>query len=133
MRLYHSNNQIVDVVSDRNLIAYEAPSQTYIEVQEVTENKALCATLLLHWQETINDQPRFFISNGVLTELPNTAVVIFSDPDRSQLKTEYQNTIDTLVNIENAVNPTNAQVIAGVKFLAKTLRLLLKLLARQYS
>jgi hypothetical protein len=52
--------------------------------------------------------------------------------DVQQIRDEYTATINQLQNIENATNPTNAQVIAAVKFLAKTLRLLLKLLARQY-
>lgn len=60
-------------------------------------------------------------------------IYLNSKTDRQQLKAEYQNTIDTLIQIENATSPTNAQVIAGVKFIAKTLRLLLKLLARQYQ
>ncbi len=50
-----------------------------------------------------------------------------------QLKAEYINTIQTLQQIESAINPTNAQVIAAVKFMARTIRLLLKLLARQYT
>ena len=50
--------------------------------------------------------------------------------DRQQLKAEYQATIDQLQNIENAQSPTNAQVVAAVKYLAKTIRLMLKLLAR---
>lgn len=50
--------------------------------------------------------------------------------NREQFKAEYQATIDQLTTIENTTNPTNAQVIAAVKYLAKTLRLLLKLLAR---
>lgn len=37
---------------------------------------------------------------------------------------------NTHSQIENATSPTNAQIIAAVKFLAKTLRLILKLLAR---
>jgi hypothetical protein len=53
-----------------------------------------------------------------------------SEIDKASLKAEYQATITQLQNIEAATNPTNAQVIAAVKFLAKTLRLLLKLLAR---
>lgn len=51
---------------------------------------------------------------------------------KTQLKTEYQSTIDTLLQIENEATPTNAQVIAAVKFLAKTDRLLLRLMAKQY-
>ena len=50
--------------------------------------------------------------------------------DRAQIKAELQATITQLKAIEDAVSPTNAQVIAAVKFLARTLRLMLKLLAR---
>lgn len=50
--------------------------------------------------------------------------------DRDKLRVEYLSTLNTLSQIENATSPTNAQVIAAVKFLAKTLRLLLRLLAR---
>lgn len=50
--------------------------------------------------------------------------------DKKQLRDEFQTTITQLQNIEAATSPTNAQVIAAVKFLARTLRLLLKLLAR---
>lgn len=50
--------------------------------------------------------------------------------DKAQLKSEFQSIIDTLVQIENATSPTNAQVVAAVKFLARALRLLLRLLAR---
>ena len=53
--------------------------------------------------------------------------------NRAQLKAEYQSTIDQLQSIENAVSPTNAQVIAAVKFLAKTIRLILKLFVRLYQ
>lgn len=49
-----------------------------------------------------------------------------------QVKSEYSNTITTLLTIENTVSPTNAQVIAAVKFLAKTVRLILRFLARHY-
>ena len=53
-----------------------------------------------------------------------------SESSRDALKAEYQATISTLLQIENATSPTNAQVVVAVKFLAKTLRLLLKFLAR---
>lgn len=52
---------------------------------------------------------------------------------REQIKAEYQATINTLQQIEDTQAPTNAQVIAAVKFIAKTLRLLLRLLARRYT
>ena len=53
--------------------------------------------------------------------------------NRLQLKNEYLATIASLQQIEDAVAPTNAQVIAGVKFIAKTLKLLLRLIAKSYQ
>ena len=53
--------------------------------------------------------------------------------DQQQLKNEYLSTIATLQQIEDTVSPTNAQVISAVKFIAKTLRLLLKLIVRLYK
>jgi hypothetical protein len=49
---------------------------------------------------------------------------------KQQIKAEYVATLATLADIENAISPTNAQVIAAVKFMAKTLRLILKLQAK---
>ena len=48
--------------------------------------------------------------------------------DLKQYKDTYLSTINTLEQIENATSPTNAQVIAAIKQLAKTQKLLLKLL-----
>lgn len=50
--------------------------------------------------------------------------------NRAELRRNAITTITQLQSIEDAVNPTNAQVIAAIKFLAKTLRLLLRLLVR---
>jgi hypothetical protein len=49
---------------------------------------------------------------------------------RQQLRTEYLNTITQLQAIENVTSPTNTQIITAIKFLARTIRLLLKLIAR---
>lgn len=53
-----------------------------------------------------------------------------NETDKATLKAEFSATVLQLQNIETATTPTNAQIIAAVKFLAKTLRLILKLLAR---
>lgn len=53
--------------------------------------------------------------------------------DRDQLKNEYQSTVNTLLDIENRANPTNAQVITAIRFLAKTVRIMLKLFVRIYK
>lgn len=62
----------------------------------------------------------------------NTYLTI-ADPERAeyqQLKDAYADTIAQLKAIEDAVSPTNAQVIAAVKYLAKVLRLTLRFLVR---
>lgn len=70
---------------------------------------------------------------SVDSTLPDAQIetVLFTGPTAEEL-TLYQNTIDQLQQIENATNPTNAQVIAAVKFLAKTLRILIRLFVKFY-
>jgi len=50
--------------------------------------------------------------------------------DKQQVKAEYTATINTLQQIESTAAPTNAQVITAIRFLAKTIRLMLRILAR---
>lgn len=48
------------------------------------------------------------------------------------LKGEYQTDITTLQNIQNTTNPTNSQVIAAMKYEAKTLERILKFLKASF-
>lgn len=50
--------------------------------------------------------------------------------DRESLKIQYQAAIDRLQQIENAVSPTNAQIIQAIRDIAKYERLIIKVLAR---
>jgi hypothetical protein len=68
----------------------------------------------------------YFIPDKWQEELSHRAI-------RKQLKDEYQATLATLQQITDTASPTNAQVVAAVKFLAKTFILLLKLISRSYS
>lgn len=54
-------------------------------------------------------------------------------PDTATVKAEYVSTMNTLDTIIGYQSPTNAQVIAAVKFLAQTLRLILRILARVWK
>lgn len=54
-----------------------------------------------------------------------------ADPDRAAWSGEYQTALDQLDTIANYAAPTNAQVIAAVKYMAKVLRILLKIIARK--
>jgi hypothetical protein len=65
-----------------------------------------------------------------LTQTEWLTYLRISDPDKGKLKKEYLATLTQLQNIEDAASPNNAQVITAVKFMAKTLGLILKLLAR---
>lgn len=49
------------------------------------------------------------------------------------LREEYQNAVTTLQSIQDASTLTNAQVLAAVKFLAKVLLLVLKILRQLLS
>jgi hypothetical protein len=80
-----------------------------------------------------NPDDVIFPDPPTFTNAPPSPETLAFRADRQQLKDEYLATIAQLQNIENAVNPTNAQVIAAVKFLAKTLRLMLKLLAKLFT
>jgi hypothetical protein len=64
--------------------------------------------------------------------LDAAGVTITAAPHKNNLQAEYANAIDTLTQIRDAASPTNAQVIAAVKYEAKVLLLLLKLIARIY-
>jgi hypothetical protein len=64
--------------------------------------------------------------------LNNSDVTITATPHKNNLRAEYANAIDTLTQIRDATSPTNAQVIAAVKYEAKVLLLLLKFIARIY-
>jgi hypothetical protein len=79
---------------------------------------------------TLEDMQR-----SMLQPMPQEIIAAITE-DKSaatEIKGTYLATITTLEQIEAAASPTNAQVIAAVKFMAKTLRLLLKLLARQFK
>lgn len=64
------------------------------------------------------------------TILNNINLNTLTDLDKANIIAEYQIAITRLDQIQNAVNPTNAQVIAAVKDLAKYQLLLLKFLKR---
>ena len=66
------------------------------------------------------------LTDGQITDL-------LANPLTPAETNEYQNTIDQLQLIENTANPTNAQVIAAVKYLAKTIRILIKLFVKYYQ
>ena len=84
------------------------------------------------WSTPPTDEQMQLCRDIVLQYVDPTAQadIVAGRTDKAQIKAEYLATLATLSNIETAASPTNAQVIAAVKFLAKTLRLLLKLLAR---
>jgi len=84
------------------------------------------------WSTPPTDEQMQLCRDIVLQYVDPTARadIVAGRTDRAQIKAELQATITQLKAIENAVSPTNAQVIAAMKFIAKTLRLILKLLAR---
>jgi hypothetical protein len=80
------------------------------------------------WGGDLQEKIRILALIGI--DYTPTAEELDEEARTQQLKDEYQSTISTLQQIEGLTNPTNAQVVQAVKFLAKTQRLTLKLLAR---
>lgn len=100
-------------------------------LSDAEKNQMLAYRDALRNLDTATD-PNLFIypTPPNITTTLQTPEIVQARGNRQQIKTEYLATLTTLEQIESTVNPTNAQVIAAVKFLAKTLKLLLKLIAR---
>lgn len=123
---YDFTGKIVSVQFDESRSGLTTNPFLSLTVDETPENKDTIFSIL---QSTLDGTEEFTISNGNLIR-NGQAIPTNNDIDLDQYRTQYLSTLDTLSQIENATTPTNAQVVAAVKFLAKTLRLLLKLLAR---
>lgn len=126
---YDENGKITNLVYDEHR-AYANPDGARIEVDETAQNMPVLLDLFNFIMGP--DENPYTVQGGALHK-DGLPVTLNADSDRAQVRDEYQNAITTLMQIENAASPTNAQVVAAVKFLAKTLRLLLKFLARYFG
>lgn len=100
-----------------------------IEVDEEQVNKAEVIKFIRSFRA---EDGKYMIVNGEM-QRDGINVVWSVNADKAQLRSEYQQTIQTLTDIEIAASPTNAQVVAAIRFLSKTIKLILKLLYRLYS
>lgn len=74
-----------------------------------------------------------------LTDEQNTLFLSLTNPAKAEyskstkdLRDEYQTALIKLQQIINTQNPSNAQVIAAVKYQAKVLLFLIKIIARHF-
>ena len=77
-----------------------------------------------------NPDDTVFPDAPVFTPSPTDTDTLAFRLSREQMRAEYIATLATLQQIEDATSPTNAQVIAAIKFLARTMIIVLKILAR---
>lgn len=102
--------------------------QAIDENAEVTLQKGIVGTFFL--VESTIDRPTL----ESLLSTPQTAeeaqYLVDRATDWQALKDQYQAAVDRLLQIENAVNPTNAQVVQAVKDIAHYERILAKVLAK---
>lgn len=70
------------------------------------------------------------IDSDVLTD--EQIIPILVEPPTQAEREEYQKTLDNLQTIANLTNPTNAQVVQAINYLARTLRLIIKHFIRYY-
>lgn len=86
---------------------------------------------VLTWNGSMDEKVRILGLLGIsYSPTPEELLEVEAE---NRLREDYIATINQLETIENAVNPTNAQVVAAVKFLAKTIRFILRFLAKQYQ
>lgn len=133
MRIIYSNNSIVKILWDSDKLIPIKQGLQVVEIDEIPENADLLMDIARSMALTqAGDPPRYSVTDGQLIR-DGFIVTPVVNADKGQLKAEYVATLDSLQQIEDAISPTNAQVIAAVKFLAKTLRLVIKLFVRQLT
>ncbi len=127
MILIHNDEKIVSTIMDRE----RNPNNAYVsflEIDEISANKAIIKKLIFS-QDNLD---RFSINNGKLYE-NDIEVVLAIDTDKAQIRSEYQSSQDSLQTIIDTPNnpvPTNVQLLGGLKIIARILKLMLKLFAR---
>lgn len=99
------------------------------ELDEITENKLLISSLIKFTQSEY-DLPHYKIIGGKVF-LGDDEIIIVIDNDKKNIKDQYDTAVARLLQIENASNPNNAQVIQAVRDIAKFLRLLLIFIAKR--
>ena len=60
-------------------------------------------------------------------------VTITKDADKQNWRDEYQHAVSTLTQIRDASSMTNAEAVQAVKYMAKVLLFVVKLLAKTYN
>jgi hypothetical protein len=64
--------------------------------------------------------------------LDTLKVKLSSSPILAELRQDYINAVDTLTQIKDAQSMTTAQAVSAIKFMARVLLVILRLLARLY-
>jgi hypothetical protein len=125
--IYKATGEILQTVWDRNKFLISTHPYETMEIDETDANlpdlnKIMQAVSLF-------DDSGYTVEDETV-QLDGNPVAFETDTIRQQVRDEYVSTIATLESYEGYTSPSNAQVVGAVKFIAKTLKLLLKLLKR---
>jgi hypothetical protein len=60
-------------------------------------------------------------------------ITVVQDVDKKAWRDEYQNAVSTLTQIKEAQSLTNTEAVQAVKYMAKVLLFVVKLLAKSYN
>ena len=77
-----------------------------------------------------NPDDTVFPDAPVFTPSPTDTDTLAFRATRETIRAEYNSALDTLAQIESATSPTNAQVVTAVRFMARTMAKILKLLSK---
>lgn len=113
MRIYYeADGSILSAVWFKDLQFLDTIPFSFIEIDETASNIPKLKIIQSITQQPIEHDGK--VVNGQVF-YKGSVVMFNTDIDLSQLKTEYQNMIARLEQIQAAVNPTNAQIVQAIK------------------
>lgn len=139
---YKENGDVIDAKLDSDAALFDGQSLSEIEtistfeIDEIPENKELIKSILTVRYDSDLDTGlhQLYILDGQLYWRDGDVLITPAvDQDKAELRSEFQNAVDTLTNIIEEPTLNSAQVIAAVKFIAKVLLNLLRLIKKKWS
>lgn len=151
MQLYYrENGDVIDALRDADAALVDAQSLSTIEtigtyhIDEIDENKNLIKEILsVRYENFVEPSPvgetdlhLLYVLNGELYwrdgDMLITPVV---DQDRSDMNAEYNTAVSNLTQLRDRDDATftNAIIITAVKYLAKVVLFMLKMMKKQWG
>lgn len=139
---YRENGDVVDAKLESEAFLFDPQSLSTIEtisifeIDEVPENKDLIRSILLVRYESDEKTGlhQLYIDKDALHwRADDSKIVPTIDQEKATFRTDFQTTIDELVQIMGAPSFTAAQIETNIKFLSSVLLQLLKVYKSRFD